>query len=81
MNHEWDGPYTGWGVDSDECDCSDCCIPKPDPDLRSMVYHPRPPVPGGTFYIGKGAPVHFGFWLTYYKLRKRLADALPRFGR
>ena len=23
-----------------------------------QVYIPRSPVPGGTFYIGKGAPVH-----------------------
>jgi hypothetical protein len=30
--------------------------PVPIPPAR-QVYIPKPPVPGGTFYIGKGAPV------------------------
>lgn len=74
QNHEWDGPYTAWGVDADECDCTDCtsctCGSRLCTDC-GVTRHES----DVAFLRSLGAG---GFWLTFYRIKRRISRLVGR---
>ena len=71
INHEWDGPYTAWGVDSDECDCEECrCGSRLCPECTVSWES-----------VKREVGLTYQFWYAFYKIKRWLAERLPGSGR